>query len=293
MGLSGSFSPAMYWRAFFFGVALMGVVRGASPAASPPELAQVGLPNEQEAARILEQFRRAGVAGEFYLEFDFRSLLARRPEEAVFKGRLWGGRRGQGSVFRLELVDAQGANHRFLIKNGANPAVWRWRDGKLETQDGAAILAPLVPGIEISAFDLQMPFLYWPGATLEKITRVFGRPAYAFLFRAPARESAWPGGITAARAFLDTQLNALMQTELLGTGGRVVKTFSLISLEKVGDQHIPKQADYRNEVSRDKTRFQVTGAALNLRLPDATFAPEGLAAPMETPGSGAIVRLRP
>ncbi|MEY3608752.1 MAG: hypothetical protein RLZZ447_1540, partial [Verrucomicrobiota bacterium] len=32
----------------------------------PPELSQVGKPGDQEAARILEQFRQAGIAGSFY-----------------------------------------------------------------------------------------------------------------------------------------------------------------------------------------------------------------------------------
>ena len=82
-----------------------------------------------------------------------------------------------------------------------------------------------------------------------------------------------------------------MQTELIGPGGKVVKTFALISLKKVADQHIPKQADYRNEITRDKTRFQVTAAALGLRLPGAVFEPEGLARSLESPAAALLVRI--
>jgi hypothetical protein len=289
----GRNAPAIFWRAFFL-ISLPAAVplRGAAPPASPPELAQVGLPNAAEAARLLEQFRRAGVAGEFFFEFDFRTL-PRRGEERIFKGRLWGGRRAQASIFRVELTDQAGGSHRFLIRSGADAAVWRWEAGGAKVLDLAASLAPLVPGVEITAFDLQMPFLYWPEANLEKLTRMWGRPAYAFLFRAPPNLPATPAGVTAARAYLDTQFNALMQTELLGAAGRVVKTFSLISLKKVGDQHIPKQADYRNELTRDKTRLQVTGAALDLRLPATTFEPEGLAAPLEPPPAARVARVDP
>ena len=288
----GRNAPAIVWRAFFLISLGAFPARGAAPAASPPELAQVGLPDAAEAARLLEQFRRAGVAGEFFFEFDFRTL-PRRGEERIFKGRLWGGRRAQASLFRVELTDQAGGNHRFIIRNGQEAAVWRWEEGRARSLDLAASQTPLLPGVEISAFDLQMPFLYWPDAKLEKLTRVWGRPAYAFMFRAPPDLPATPAGVTAARAYLDTQFNALMQTELLGAAGRVVKTFSLISLKKVGDQHIPKQADYRNELTRDKTRLQVTGAALDLRLPAATFEPEGLAAPLEPPPAARVARIDP
>jgi hypothetical protein len=292
MSSPGRNAPAIFWRAFFLISALVGVARAAAPAAAPPELAQVGLPDAEEAARLLDRFRRAGVAGEFFFEFDFRTL-PRRGDERVFKGRLWGGRRAQASVFRIELLDAQGVSHRFLMRNGADAAVWSWREGQVKKLEVFESLAPLVPGVEISAFDLQMPFLHWPGATLEKLTRMWGRPAYAFLFRAPPGYPASPGGVVAARAYLDTQFNALMQTELIGPAGRVVKTFSLISLKKVGDQHIPKQADYRNELTRDKTRFQVTGAALNLPLPASTFEPDALSALREPPAAALVVRIDP
>ncbi len=284
-------APASPWRAFFFSAGLATTALAAAPAA-PPELAQVGKPNAAEAARLLGQFRRAGLAGEFFFEFDFRAL-PRRGEERVFKGRLWGGRTALGTTFRVELVDALGASHRLLLQNGERAAVWRVIDGRVVELDAAASMAPLVPGVEVSAFDLQMPFLYWPGATVEKIARVMGRPAYAYLFNSPPEFLGRSGGVAAARAYLDTQFNALMQTELIGPTGRVVKTFSLVDLKKVAEQWIPKQADYRNEITRDKTRFQVTGAALNLRLPAAVFEPSALAISQEPPAAALLVRIEP
>lgn len=284
-------APALIWRAFFFSAAVGPAGWAAAPGSSMPELAQVGKPSEVEAARILEQFRRAGVAGEFFFEFEFRTL-PRRGEERTIRGRLWGGRSAEGSLFRVELDDPAGAQ-RLLIKNGVAGAVWRWRAGRIEELDLAASFAPLVAGVEVSAFDLQMPFLYWPDAKLEKITRVFGRPSYAYHFAAPLPVQERQLGVGAARAYLDTQFNALMQTELLAPSGRVAKTFSLISLKKVGDQHIPRQADYRNETTRDKTRFQVTAAALQLRLPATAFVPDGLGAPLTPPPAALLTRIEP
>lgn len=292
MRLCDGIAPAMAWRALLFCTMLAAGVRGAAPVSSPPELAQVGKPGEAEAARILEQFRRAGIAGDFYLEFNFVTL-PRRSEGRTFQGRLWGGRRSDGTMFRIEIEDGASATQRLLICNGERPGVWRWNDGSVVKLDAAASLAPLVAGIEVSAFDLQMPYLYWPGATLERIARVFGRPAYAYLFRAPPALLNEQHDVAAARAYLDTQFNALMQTELLDSAGKTVKSFALISLKKVGDQHIPKQADYRNERTRDKTRFQVTSAALNLHWEASVFAPEGLRAAGERPAETQLVRIEP
>ena len=285
-------APATIWRAFFCVAALAAAGRAAVPRESPPELAQVGKPEAEEAARILAQFRRAGVAGDFFFEFELRAL-PRTGEERAYPGRLWGGRRAGATVFRLELRDDAGRDHRWLIQNGEQASVWRLVDGKPVELDPAALVAPLLPGLEISAFDLQMPYLYWPEATLERIARVFGRPAYAYLFKAPPVPAIRPTTVAAARAYLDTQFNALMQTELLDASGRVVKTFALISLKRIAEQHIPKQADYRNELSRDKTRFQVTGAALNQQLLRGVFEPDGLARPVAPPAEGSIVRVDP
>lgn len=262
----------------------------AVPTGPAPELAQVGKPDAEEAARILAQFRRAGVSGDFFFEFDFLAR-PRVGEERVFKGRLWGGGPIQGGAFRVELTDGIGAIRRLLLHRGEQAAVWRLAEGRAVKVEIADSFAPIVPGVEVSAFDLQMPFLHWPGATLEKIARVLGRPAYAYLFRTPPEVLAQHGAVTAARAYLDTQFNALTQTELIGPAGRLVKTFYLVNLKKVGEQYIPTQADYRNEVTRDKTRFQVTGAALNLRLPAGIFTPEGLAETLAPPA--AVVRIAP
>ena len=261
------------------------------PAAAPnrpPELSQVGKPGDLEAARILEQFRQAGIAGSFYLAIELRSL-PRRGEERVFPGRLWGGREAGGSVFRLELEDGQGGTHRLILRNGVEGGVWRWSAGRVEQVVPAASVAPLFPGVEVSAFDLQMPFLYWPEAQLEKLARAFGRPAYSYLFKAPPDFLEQGAGVAAARAYLDTQFNALMQTELVAANGGVLKTFYLVSLKKVGAQYIPRQADYRNELTRDKTRFQVTGAALNLSVPAGAFAPAALAEPWAPPPGSLVL----
>ena len=288
---AGNSTPAGFWRALF--IFLMACASSltsvAAPGPTPPELAQLGVPDAADAARLIQQFRQAGIPGQYYLEFELQAL-PRRGEERVFRGRLWGSRNAQGAVTRVELTDDAGA-HRLLIQNGEKAAVWRFVDGHVTQLAVADGFKPLIPGVEVTAFDVQMPFLYWPNPTVEKITRVLGRPTNVFLFRAPPSFLEQSKEIGGARAYLDTQFNQLLQTELIDRRGKVVKSFAFLSLKKVRDQYIPKQADYHNEVTHDKTRLQINAAALQLSLPATLFAPDSLAQPAPLPAAKDIVRL--
>ncbi len=290
MLLAGKIAPAPLRRAFFVSCLLASAALAAPPA-KPPELAQVGLPDAAETKQLIEQFRQSGIPGQYYWDFELH-VLPRRGDETVYRGRLWAGRNDQGAITRVEVTDAGGKTRRLLVQNGAQPALWRW-DGAAVKQLGAAeAFEPLIPGVEIGAFDLQMPFLYWPDARVERIARAFrGRPANVILFPAPAAVTAANRDLQAVRAYLDTQANAIMQLEYLGPRG-LMKTLALVDLKKIGEQWLPKSLDVRNEVTRDKTRFVVTGAALNLELAPAVFAPASLGETVQPP-LGQVVAVGP
>lgn len=289
---AGSSTPAILWRAFFVHCLLTAAAVWAAAPASAPPLAQAGKPDAAEAARILDQFRRSGMPGGYYFEFELRDL-PRRGEERVFQGRLWGARNEQGAINRVELTDAGGATHRLLLQNGERAAVWRQTGDRAALLGTSALFEAVLPGVEVTAFDLQRPFLYWPDASLVSITRILGRPTYAFIFRPPANFTAGPGGVAAVRAYFDTQFNQPLQTELLDLEGKVLKTFSVVSLKTVEHQTLPKAVDFRNEVSRDKTRFEVTAVALELTLAAAVFDPAQLNKDAATPGEHQLTRINP
>src|SRR5215213_2944276 len=106
MPTAGRVAPARLWRAFFvFGAVLpASLMFSAVPASPPGELAQIGKPNAEEAARLVEQFRTSGIPGDYFLEFELRAL-PRRGEEKTFKGRWWGSRNDVGAVTRIEVLD--------------------------------------------------------------------------------------------------------------------------------------------------------------------------------------------
>ncbi|MBX3751550.1 MAG: outer membrane lipoprotein-sorting protein [Opitutaceae bacterium] len=273
---------ALSWRAFFvLTLAGSGLTAAAAPAGRTvrpsPTYVQIGKPDQAEGARILRSFRGMGVAGDFYLDFKLQ-VRPRRGAEREIPGRLWGGRNELGAVSRISLTDETGAERRLLLQNGAAPAAWRWTAGQAEAATIALgdLFAPLVPETQISIFDLQMPYLYWEEFVFEGVSKIRGRPAHTFLLYPPADFLAAYPGLSGVRVHLDTQFGALVQSELLDERGRVFRSLAVLDLKKVGEQWMVKSIDLRDERSRDKTRFLVTAAALNLDLAGTVFTAAGL-----------------
>lgn len=292
-------APALVWRAFFLLIGSVGglsVVAMAAPKGqTAPPLTQIGRVDPAEGRAALEAVRRQGIKGDYYLEFQLR-VMPRRGEERLIPGRLWGGRNGTGPLTRVTLtLDQPGketSERRLLIQNGRVSSVWRWVTGGIVEMLGAASpFEPVVPDTDLTAFDLQMPFLYWESFSYEGLKRFRGRPARVLVLRPPADFAAKYPALTGVRVHLDTQYDALVQTELLGIDDVVLKTISLMDLKKVGEQWIPKTLDVRDEKTRNKTRFDVLAAALNLDFSRMLFEPAQLAETLRPPSGPRLVRL--
>ena len=146
-------------------------------------------------------------------------------------------------------------------------------------------------GTDLTAFDLQMPFLYWPEFVYEGLARMHGRPAHQFLFYPPANVAQRNPALRGVRAYLDTQSTALVQAELIGENDQALKSLSILDLKKIDDQWIVKSVDLREESTRNKTRFAVTAAALNQHFSPTVFEPTSLSAPAAIPDG--LVNLTP
>jgi len=245
----------------------------------PPSYTAGGRPDQAEGAQILRDFRAAGLSGSYWLAFELR-VMPRHGAERVIPGQLLGSRNEAGPVSRLTLPGAGGlaTEQRWLFQSGPHPAAWSWSgaSGRTEPLAGTDAFQPLA-GTDLTLFDLQMPYLYWPEFVYEGVANVRGRPAHSFVLYPPADLAAARPELTGVRVLLDTQFQALVQAEMLGAKGAAVKSFTVLDLKKVGDQWMLKSVDLRNDVTRDKTRFSVTAAALNLGLPPATFTAHALA----------------
>ncbi len=264
----------------------------------PPRYLQLSPPDQQKGAAILREMRSAGPDGDYYMEFDLR-VLPRRGESSRIPGRLWGGRNENGPVTRLVLRPSDGAakppagsgapatEQRLLVQGGPRPAAWQWpaKDGASSVViDEGALFEPLA-GTDLSAFDLQMPFLYWNDFVYEGKTRLNDRPADAFLLYPPASLATRRPDLVAMRVYLDPQYHVLVQAEQRGEGERMLKSMRVVELKKIGEQWTVKAVELRDEKTRDKTRFVVTAAALGRDFASGVFEPGGLPLTLTAPSS--------
>lgn len=245
----------------------------------PQDKAASGPADQAEGARILAEFRQAQIAGDYWLSFELR-VMPRKGAERTVTGALLGTRGTGGPVTRI--TTGEGA---WLIESGPQPAAWTVVGEIVESAAPGLALADT----GVTVFDLQMPFLYWKDYTYEGQARVRGRPTYSFILRPPAGQPVPLPELTGVRVLIDTQFQAMVQAELLGSGGAVLKTISLLDLKKVGEQWLVKAVDVRDHRTRDKTRFTVRAAALGLDWPATAFGPAALtSAPPAVPGDKVV-----
>jgi hypothetical protein len=266
----------------FLATAASGLAAG--PPAPPPDFSGAA-PDQAAGREIIDGFRQAQ-PDQCYYEFELQ-IRPRRGDVRSIPGQLWAGHNDQGPVLRLILAPGALDEVRWLIQGGPQPAAWR--SGRAAAAQPAGLFVPLFPGVEMTAFDLQMPFLYWPDETLVSVSRLLGRPAYVFRFRPPAAFAAQRPDVAGVQVHFDTQYKAPRQTELLGPAG-VLKTVTVNDV-KLMDGHpaIVKEVDVRNEATRDKTRYEVTAAAVGLDLLPALFTPAELGAAVAPPADNLIV----
>jgi hypothetical protein len=239
-----------------------------------PSYVPGGKANQEEGARVLSQFRSAGIEGTYWLSFELR-VMPRKGEERVLEGQLLGTHGADGPLTRLTVGD-----ERWLIQSGSQPAAWAAVPGQPARAATTAETLQPIAGTDLTLFDLQMPFLNWTDFVHEGLTKVRARPAQQLLLYPPADFAKARPDLTGVRIYIDTQFQALVQVEQLGADGKVVKGLTLIDLKKVGEQWLVKSIDLRNNVTRDKTRLTFKAAALDLALPADTFAPSQLGEPL-------------
>lgn len=262
----------------------------------PARYIQFGKPDQAEGAKILENFRQQGIAGDYYLEFDLRVLPRRGDTRVVTGARLWGSRNETGPVSRVELPAVEGSPvRRLLVQNGAQGGVWvssasTALPATAGALDPSALFTPLA-GTGLTAFDLQMPYLYWSDFVFEGVAPVRGRPAHVFLLYPPEDIATLKPELTGVRVYLDTQFGALVQSQQIGAEERVLKSLTVLDLKKVDDQWMVKTIDLRDETTRDKTQFVVTGAALGLDFSGVLFEPASLTEGIAPPPAERVRRL--
>lgn len=271
---------AFFRQAFLTGACLFVFCGGLSDAFGqkrhyrpPVSYASFSKPDQEEGRRNLEEFRQQGINGGYFLEFQLR-VMPRRGEERFVNGRMWGARNEQGPISRVELLTEK--TSRLLVQNGPKSRVWTWKAGGQVAEPGVGALFTPLAGTDLTPFELQMPFIFWDDFVYEGVVPLRGRPARRFLLYPPENVIAQKPELTGIRVYLDSQFMALVQAEMIGGENKVLRTLSVMDLKKIDEQWMVKTIDLRDDVTRNKTRFSVKGAALGLIFSPQIFAPEHL-----------------
>lgn len=238
--------------------------------------------DDAEAAEVMQEFRASRGGLDSILE----STLAHYPRSGRKTVRNVEIRTGwDGPVLSLRVdwkdeANGESVARRFLFRAGSDPAGWAWDPEKekvvaLERED---FLRPLVPGMDITAFDLTAPYLDWSEFSYDGSERVSGSPAHWFRFvPPPAWEAALAdAGIDGVRVALDTRFDAPIRVEYLGPGTEVRRTLEARSFKKISDTWIVRRLEAFDEKSRDRTELTVEDAVVEISLPRSVFHPNGL-----------------
>lgn len=230
--------------------------------------------NQAEGVRVLNAFRTARLAGDYAFIFNLRQF-PRRGKETVTSGTMWGTWRSDGRALTRVHIAEENRELRYLQIGGQPGAVFR-KEGQnpSELLAGDQKFQPVVEGSTFSSFELQMPFLFWEDYIYEGTRKFRGRPTHYFILYPPQDFQMTEVG--AVRVLIDAEFNAMLRAEILDADGLPLKTFKITSFKKVGGQWIIKAIDLLDEKTRDKTRFEVTGAAVGLQLPEDVFDPATL-----------------
>ncbi|WOO43375.1 outer membrane lipoprotein-sorting protein [Rubellicoccus peritrichatus] len=250
---------------------------GQGPSKQRPTVPKVDQIDQEEGAKLIEKFRLQRLRGDYVFHFDLENI-PRRGKKSIYEGIIWGTWNDKGPLSRAIIWSPGKPNEplmQIIAQGGAKPEVWLWEPGKdVRALEPKEFFEPLLPNNHYSAFDLLMPFVFWDKYQYEGSKRVKGRPAHQFvMWPSDSIREARPD-LGAAFIALDANYNALVKAELLDESGDEIQTIEVQSFKEVDDQYIIKQIDLLEEVTRDKSRFIVRGAAVNQKLDPKTFDPK-------------------
>ncbi len=235
--------------------------------------------DQEEGVKRMAAFREVRLEGDFCFRFELVHK-PRRGKNVYFSGTMWGSWNEFGPVSRIQLFSnpTDGAEVEraveFIVQNGERSAIWKKVDDTFMLIEGEAVFAPLMDGLVYTAFDLQMPFIYWDDFKYEGPSLALkSRVAQQFLMYPPVGSAAAVHGVEAVRIGIDDTYNALLGVEVLGEGDAVLTDFSVGSVQKVQGQYIVKRISILDRGTRDKTTFEVQAASLGLGLSAAFFDP--------------------
>lgn len=277
---------ALVWGAAFVGLPDGAAQRrhGPSPLDTLKEEADQTL-----GLNILSRYRSLGVLGEYRFRFKLK-VMPRREKTQAYDGVLLGTAGETGPISRVDIatreasIDEKGnlvpaQLERLFLENGFFARAFEW-----EKDSGGGVVSAIpsdryfepIVGSDFTVFDLLAPYTFWQRFYYEGRTTFRGRPSHVFWLYPPERDALMRSKVSGVRLYLDDEFSAPIQVEVYDEKEKHVKTITVVDFKKVEGQWILGAVDVRNEVTRDKTRFQVVDADMGIDVPAEIFTPGGL-----------------
>jgi len=212
--------------------------------------------------------------------------MPRRGEEKFCFGEIAGPGLRNG-FFRIAVFkdSAQKQTDLYLLSNPLNPQLWKATSSRDSIQlSREQLLSPIAGGMNQTFFDLLMPFVFWPEEYL-KSGKVAGRPAHLYQFSCPVEITRARPDWKTVRLSIDDAYQAPLRVEILSDGNQPVRSSTLRSYKKMGDDWIVKSLDCLDHRTRSNTRLEILAAATNLDLDPVSFTPQKFMLPLAIPDS--------
>ena len=189
------------------------------------------------------------------MKFSLRHM-PRRGDEITTNGIMYGPFLGSG-LLRLHIDSETQKNDSedFLFENGKTPKFWikDQENSKVQRMNLAEFFRASHSGMNQTAFDLLMPFIFWEEYDSSESRRASGS---SFSFACPNWVTEIKPEWFRVTLALDDAYDAPLRVEVLGKSQIPERTLILRSFKKLGDRWIVKEIDCRDRKTRSVTAYE-------------------------------------
>ncbi len=209
--------------------------------------------------------------------FDFKlTHYPRQAEEVEYFGTMYGKETSGKTLIRLTLKGGgKMCDYLFIRKNARDIFAYKFENNSLKKIPESELNSPIKNGLIYTYFDILTPYKFWESEYLEPVR--IGQAAYLFLAKSPKKKV-----LPDVKIALSREFNHPVLTQVLDENGMPQRSFTLGSVKKIGDYWIMKNAEIRDEISRDRDKFSIIRASLNENIDDNIFKPENLGKQIDT-----------
>lgn len=237
--------------------------------------------NSVQSEELLQLFRQSRIPGNFFLKFNITHKPRFGENSRPIDGTLWASWANGGPLLRVEILDLEGKNWVSFVasKNPKKSTLWISKKLTAPLESNTHELnEPIVPGVIMSAFDINLPFTHWPQTRYLSTLRSRGRGVHFY-------ESINPTAGEPAKVVygIDRTYGVLTEAIYYDRTGKITRTLKIEDFCKINGQWMVGTCSLRDENTRDVDSLKITDAAMQINLLEQTFNPESLVEKAKAP----------